>query len=222
MADVEDSHWWFKERRTMLRSAIRSLRPGTALDIGAAGGGNTRVLQAAGWHAVALEYGEQGAQVASERGLPVLRGDAHHLPVRDASVDLVVAFDVIEHLEDDAAATREIVRVLRPGGTALIAVPAGMDLWSAHDDEVGHVRRYDRHGLQQVLSEGGLVVDDLRSWNVLLRPIVKLRRRKSTGNDLERMNPVVNGALSAIIATERVLPVGGLPGVSLVARARRP
>ncbi len=63
------------------------------------------------------------------------------LPMRSGSIDLVVAFDVLEHILDDAAALREVERVLRPGGCLLVTVPADMDLWSAHDEAVGHVRR---------------------------------------------------------------------------------
>jgi SAM-dependent methyltransferase len=222
LAACEDAHWWYRERRHLLADQIRRLRPGTAVDVGAAGGGNTRVLQGAGWTAIALEYGEQGAEVARDRGLVVIRADAHRLPVGDASLDLVVAFDVLEHLADDATAAAEIHRGLRPGGTALIAVPAGMDLWSAHDVDVGHVRRYDRAGLSAVLSDAGLCVEELWSWNVLLRPVVRVRRKKIRGSDLTELPRSLNVALGAVIAAERRLPVRRLPGVSLVARARRP
>ena len=76
LAALEDTHWWYRERRHLLARAIRGMRPGRALDVGAAGGGNTRVLRDAGWSAVALEYGADGAEVARGRGLHVLRADA--------------------------------------------------------------------------------------------------------------------------------------------------
>ncbi len=135
-------------------------------------------------------------------------------------MDAVVAFDVLEHIEDDEAAVREIHRVLRPGGLALIAVPADPRLWSAHDEAVGHVRRYTRPELVDLFARNGFTVERVRSWNVLLRPVVALRRSASSGSDLERMNPVVNGALRVIVAAERVLPIGRWPGVSLRLRAR--
>src|SRR4051794_29858650 len=158
LAALEDRHWWYAERRSLLASEVRKLRraPGTALDVGAAAGGNTRVLARAGWRAVALEYGADGAELARERGLPVVRADATALPLADASVDLVVAYDVLEHLDDDATATAQIRRVLRPGGTLLVAVPAGMNNWSAHDEAVGHVRRYERDTLRALLEGEGL------------------------------------------------------------------
>jgi SAM-dependent methyltransferase len=223
LVEVEDRHWWYAERRKLLARELRRLpAPGSALDIGAAGGGNTRVLRSHGWRPLALEFAPTAAQIARERGLDVIRADARELPVRTASMDLVTAFDILEHIEEDYLAAAEITRVLRPGGTALIAVPADMALWSAHDTAVGHVRRYTRGTLAEVIVKGGLVIEDMWSWNVLLRPVVSLRRKSSTGSDLGKVNPFVNTSLKAIVTAERYLPVRWLPGVSLFLRARRP
>src|ERR1700722_11843873 len=193
LAEVEDRHWWYKERRSLLARELRHLgTPGLALDIGAAGGGNTRVLRAHGWRPVALEYAPTAAQIARERGIDVVRADARELPLRTGSLDLVTAFDVLEHIEEDYLVAAEITRVLRPGGTALIAVPADMALWSAHDTAVGHVRRYTRGTLADVVVKGGLVIEEMWSWNVLLRPVVRLRRKSANGSDLGKVNPLVN------------------------------
>jgi SAM-dependent methyltransferase len=180
------------------------------------------VLQAAGWRAAALEYGEEGARVCAERGIPVLRGDATRLPLAGESLDLVVAYDVLEHIEDDAAAAKGVFELLRPGGLFLVAVPCDMKLWSAHDVAVNHVRRYSRPELLSLLTGAGFEIDDVRSWMVLLRPAVQLRRRSSTGSDLDDPPRWLNAALGAVVAAERWLPVGRLPGVSLLVTARRP
>ena len=223
LVEVEDRHWWYAERRSILARELRRLpAPGRALDIGAAGGGNTRVLLGHGWQPVALEYAPTAAQIARERGIDVVRADAREMPVRTGSMDLVTAFDILEHIEEDYLATAEITRVLRPGGTALIAVPADMALWSAHDTAVGHVRRYTRETLADVIVKGGLVIEEMWSWNVLLRPVASLRRKSSRGSDLGKVNPLLNTSLKAIVTAERYLPVRSLPGVSLFLRARRP
>ena len=222
LAALEDAHWWYRERRHLLASALRGMAPGRALDVGAAGGGNTRVLRDLGWSAAALEYGEDGALVAAERGLPVMRADATLLPVADGALDLVVAFDVLEHLVDDDACAGDILRVLRPGGTFLVAVPCDPRLWSAHDEAVGHVRRYTRATLTALLRRNGFELESVTSWNVLLRPVVALRRRSSSGSDLEDLHPLVNLGLRAVITAERYLPVRRLPGVTLLVTARRP
>ena len=219
---LEDRHWWYRERRAVLAKRIRRLRPGLALDIGAAGGGNTCVLQAAGWQTIALEYGQDGAEVAHERGLSVVRADARRLPVKSDSADLVISFDVLEHIVEDNVAAAEMCRALRPGGVAIIAVPCDPKLWSLHDVAVSHARRYTRDALVSVMKEGGFEVDKVWSWNVLLRPVAAWRRKKLNGSDLDNLNPVVNSALTAIIAVERYLPVKSLPGVSLMMMAHKP
>jgi SAM-dependent methyltransferase len=222
LTSLEDRHWWYKERRAILARELRRLpTPGRALDIGAAGGGNTRVLKEHGWQALALEYSESVADVARARGISAMRADARELPVRSDTCGLVTAFDVLEHIDEDYLAAAEIARVLQPGGTVLIAVPCDMALWSAHDDAVGHVRRYTRPELINLVEKVGLTVEQAWSWNVLLRPVVALRRKSSTGSDLEAVSPLVNGLLTTIIVAERYLPVRSLPGVSLMLRARK-
>jgi SAM-dependent methyltransferase len=222
LTEVEDRHWWYRERRHLLTSALAGMAPGTALDVGAAGGGNTRVLRALGWRAAALEYGSAGAQVCAERGITVLRGDATQLPISPGSLDLVLAFDVLEHLDDDKAAAAGIFEALRPGGSFLVAVPCDRRLWSQHDVAVGHVRRYERAELLALLEGAGFDIEDVRSWMVLLRPVVALRRRSSSGSDLDDPPRWLNLSLHAVVVLERWLPVGGLPGVSILVRARRP
>jgi SAM-dependent methyltransferase len=219
---LEDTHWWYRERRVLLSRELAGRTPGLALDIGAAGGGNTRVLVGHGWRAAALEYGQDGAEVCAERGIPVLRADATRLAVSSSSLDLVVAFDILEHLDDDAAAVAEIMRVLKPGGTLLVSVPCDPRLWSEHDVAVGHVRRYTRPALTELLLGGGLELEQVRSWMVLLRPAVALRRLVSKGSDLKDVPGWLNRTLFAMVAAERGLPVGRLPGVSLLARCRKP
>lgn len=186
--ELEDRHWWYRERRAILARELRRIgRPGRALDVGAAGGGNTRVFQRYGWSALAADFSDTAVAYARERGLAAIKADLRCLPLGDAEFDLVTALDVLEHIDDDQAAAAEIARVLKPGGTAFVAVPCDMRLWSAHDVALGHHRRYTREGLRQVIEGAGLVVERLWSWNVLLRPVAAIRRRKATGCDLEEL-----------------------------------
>jgi hypothetical protein len=104
----------------------------------------------------------------------------------------------------------------------LVAVPCDPRLWSAHDEAVDHIRRYTRQTLTTLLSGSGFAIESMDSWNVLLRPVVKLRRKSAAGSDLDEPARVVNAALKGVITLERYLPVKQLPGVSLLVTARRP
>lgn len=222
-AALEQRHWWYAERRALVRRLVSPLTPGRALDVGCGGGGNTGVLRDLGWRVNGLEYSPAAAGLAASRGLGVVRGDARRLPFADASMDLVMSTDMWEHIDDDEAVARETVRVLRPGGRALVAVPCSMSLWSGHDVALGHVRRYERDELTGLMTRAGLEVVDVRSWNVLLRPVVRARRRHNTSeSEMEQVHPVLNAGLRAAVATERFLPLHRLPGVSLVVRAVKP
>ncbi len=222
LAKLEDRHWWYAARRRIIRNeATRISTRGIAFDVGAAGGGNTRVLRENGWDAIPVEYGDAGAAIAASRGLPAVQADATRLPFTEGSGALVVAFDVLEHIEDHDRAVAEFRRVLRIGGILLIAVPADQKLWSAHDEAVGHVRRYARNELVDLVRRNRFVVDEVHSWNVLLRPAVRWRRKSSTGSDLDECSPLVNAALGSVVRLEQWLPVGRWPGVSLILRAHK-
>jgi SAM-dependent methyltransferase len=220
LARLEQRHWWYAERRSVLRGILRDRHTGGwAADIGAAAGGNTRVLESLGWRPLALEYSETGAALAHSRGLRVSRADAHALPLLEGSMSVVTALDVLEHLQDDARAARELHRVLRPDGVLVVAVPADPALWSSHDDAVGHLRRYDVESLAALLAGAGFDIQRIWSWNVLLRPLAAQRRKKSSGSDLDDLPAILNAGLRAVVALERILPVGARPGVSLFAVA---
>ncbi|WP_285694593.1 class I SAM-dependent methyltransferase [Actinomadura sp. NBRC 104412] len=224
IVELEDDNWWYRERRGILaRELRRTAMPGTAVDIGAAGGGNTRVLREHGWEAIAVDSSTTAVDLCLSQGIEAYHGDARYLPLPSRGQDLALAFNVLEHIEEDRDAAAEIARVLRPGGTALIAVPCDMALWSAHDVALGRVRRYSRLDLVDLLEGAGLVVERLWNWNVLLRPLVRMRRHRARHReDMTQLRPVTNEALRLITFVERHLPVKSWPGVTLFARAHRP
>lgn len=220
---IEDDNWWYRERRALVARELRRLGlPGRAADIGAAGGGNTRVLVHHGWDAIAIDVSPTAVEFARLRGIDAYQGDACYLPLSTGDFDFVLAMDVFQHVPDDRTAVRELTRILRPGGTALVSVPCDLSLWSAHDVALGHVRRYSRHTFTELLESADLHIDKMWGWNVLLRPIARARRHYSSPRDAERLHPIVNGTLRTIASIERWLHVGSLPGLTLLARTHRP
>lgn len=225
-AALEQRHWWYAGRRALVRRLVRDVPTGRALDIGTGSGGNTQTLRDLGWDVTGVEYSPTALQFAAARGLAVVRGDARALPFADQQFDLVMSTDVWEHIEEDDQVAAEAFRVCRRGGRALIAVPADPRLWSGHDVTLGHVRRYERAQLVDLVESVGFRVHDVSSWNVLLRPVARARRSRPQATDesqseMQPVHPVVNAGLRAVVALESTLPVGSLPGISLVVRAVR-
>jgi SAM-dependent methyltransferase len=223
LANVEQRHWWFRARRRWLARELRRIgAPGRVLDIGAAGGGNTAMMAARGWRAVATDISPEAVSLLHAAGLNALHADARELPLPDASFDLVTAFDVLEHIHQDDQAAAEIYRVLKPGGTVLIGVPCDMSLWSLHDVAVSHVRRYERDELVKVISGAGFVVENVESWLVLMRPLAAMTKKRATENEIKPVPWALNLVLNAVMTVEHVLPVANGRGVSLMLRGRKP
>ncbi|MEO6001787.1 MAG: class I SAM-dependent methyltransferase [Opitutus sp.] len=95
----------------------------------------------------------------NQRGAFALLGEITALPFRDGMFDLVAAFDVIEHVENDHAVLRELTRMLKPTGRLIFSVPLHPQRWTVFDDYVGHARRYEPAALMQLLQDFGLIVE---------------------------------------------------------------
>jgi SAM-dependent methyltransferase len=94
-----------------------------------------------------------------ERGAQVVQGELTALPFADGAFELVCALDIVEHVDDEDGALRELSRVARPGGALLISVPLHPERWSPFDDFVGHKRRYEPSRLLEKLAEHQLTVE---------------------------------------------------------------
>jgi SAM-dependent methyltransferase len=234
MAATEDGHWWFVARRRILRDVLRKLVPlpngKRLLEAGCGTGGNLAMLEDFGRvsafepDAGARELARRkGAVHVSEGRLPT------DVPFEEESFDLVVALDVLEHIDDDLAGLRALRDRLRPGGWMVITVPAFSFLWSHHDVVHHHKRRYRKKELIRLASETGLSLVTATYFNTLLFPVIAAVRfvknllgRESADDAVVPPRPV-NGILTAVFASERHL-VGRITlpvGVSILMVARR-
>jgi len=169
----EEQHWWFKARREIVFNLIQKMRlphEAAILDVGCSGGPLMLALRATGYqNLTGIDVSESGIELARQRGLAnVSVMDGSNLAFADKSFDLLIASDVLEHIENEEAALREWVRVLRPGGTLLVFVPAHSYLWSQHDEINHHFRRYSAQHLRTVLRTAGLRIERLSYWNNFL------------------------------------------------------
>ena len=120
-----------------------------------------------------LDISKEYIQFCKSRGhQKVLTGSGYELPFRDASFDLVAAFDTIEHIPDDALVLREFQRVLRPGGRLFVSVPAYQFLYSQNDRVAHHQRRYTRKMLGERLHAAGFTSTKTSYFNTMLFPLI--------------------------------------------------
>src|SRR5438034_3703599 len=154
----EDEHWWFRGRREVIWSLLR--RAGLPenprlLDAGCGTGRNLVEFGRLG-PARGIDTSRQAVDFCHRRGLDnVAEARIEELPFPDASFDLVLACDVVEHVPDDAAALTELRRVVAPGGRLLLTVPAYRWMWSPHDVYMHHYRRYTLRGLRDRVRAAG-------------------------------------------------------------------
>jgi SAM-dependent methyltransferase len=232
---VEATHWWFRGRRALVARAIAGLGvagDARVLDVGSGTGSNLRMLRDLGFRrVVGLDRSAAALRHCASKQLGgVQRADVCALPFRDASFDLVLATDVLEHVRDEARALAEIHRVLRPGGALVATVPAFMALWGRQDDVSHHLRRYRRDELVRGLAAGGFAVRRSFYFNYLLFAPIWLARRLIRWLRIEiasenELNPAwLDALLGGVFALDvRSAPLLRLPfGVSILATGHRP
>ncbi|MFW5857300.1 MAG: glycosyltransferase [Planctomycetota bacterium] len=136
----------------------------------------------------------------------------------DRDVDTVVAFNMLEHLEDDGAAIRAIHDLLPTGGRLILQVPQYASLFSVLDRELDHHRRYDQLGLRGLLVKNGYEVDVMRSINWMGLPGWWLNGKVLRRKKFSKIQLKIFDALVPIQRWTAWLP---LPGLSIFAVARK-
>jgi SAM-dependent methyltransferase len=151
-----------------LLSALGPIR-GDVLEIGAGSGNFTRWLTPLADHVVALEPDPELAKRVLDLGfgnVEVVTSRLEAMPP-DRTFDAAVMINVLEHIEDDTAALASLRDRLKPGGRAIVVVPAHQALYGRLDERYHHVRRYSRRGAAAVFERGGLTLETARYFNPL-------------------------------------------------------
>ena len=231
MAQLDDKHWWYRARRKVLEALIeRHAKPpanARILEVGCGTGHNLPMLERFGT-VDAIEVDEAARGLAEKRlgraissaPLPELNG------IERASYDLIGAFDVIEHIDDDRAAIAALATCLKPRGKLVLAVPAHPWMWSRHDELNHHERRYSKKALRALIDGSPLRLESVGYFNSILFPLAvgarmtsKLTKRESAGDAMP--SAPVNWLFEKTFAAERYLAgkVPLPPGLSLFAVA---
>lgn len=236
---AERSHFWFRGFRRFVTPWLAAAAHGRTdlrlLDCGCGTGANLALLARHGT-AFGFDLTQRGLDFARAHGVPrVARASIAAMPFADASIDVVTSFDVLYGLDDDleAAAAREIVRVLRPGGAALITVAAFESLRGGHGTFSHEVRRYTTASLSALLERAGLDVERVSYTHATLFPILWTVRGwqrwrgggQAAPSEAEIAVPSwpVNTVMSSLLVAESwALPWMNLPfGSSVIGLARK-
>ncbi|HXI83714.1 MAG TPA: class I SAM-dependent methyltransferase [Verrucomicrobiae bacterium] len=241
-AAIQREHWWYRARAEILEAILaRRLHPGRqrlVLDIGCGPGGMRPMLSQFG-RLVSTDFTFEALQFCAAQKLDhLVAADGMRLPFRNGEFDAAVAFDVIEHLNDDGLGARELFRVLKPQGLLFVTVPAFQFLWGRQDIVSHHFRRYNAGGLSAVVRGAGFDIEQISYFNTFLFPPIAAirlayrwlglnhaRKDEEMKSDFSMPHQGwLNELPRKIFASEKpFLLRGNLPfGVSLLCIARKP
>jgi SAM-dependent methyltransferase len=180
MAATQEVHWWFAGRRLILDHLLRSLRlppESRILEVGCGTGANIAMLRHFG-SVEAIEFDSFARDhVRAAMKIEVARGSLpDDLPYADRKFDLICLFDVLEHVERDQQALRNLHERLAPKGLLVITVPAYQWLYSSHDVQHHHYRRYTALQLRTLAKAAGLRPARVGYYNTVLFPLALIRR----------------------------------------------
>lgn len=180
LQSIEDVHWWLVGRRRIFIHFLSELASQTSvqplvLDCGFGTGGLMSHLKSFS-RPMGVDMKMRAVLDCRNQGQEVVQARAQELPFKPGTFDLVCAFDVLEHLDDDRGALGQWREILKPGGHLLISVPAYQYLWDSQDDLANHKRRYVLTDLRAKLTEAQLSVKRITYFNTLLFPMVLVIR----------------------------------------------
>lgn len=224
LATTEAGSFWFRARNRLIVRALHTYcsEMESFLEIGCGTGFVLSGIRQAfpDLRICGSEIATDGLTFAAERlpGVPLMQMDARRIPFFE-EFDGIGAFDVLEHIDEDEEAIKEVHTALRPGGFFALTVPQHTWLWSATDDEAKHIRRYTRQELHSKLTGSGFRILRSTSFVSLLLPAMvfsRLTPQKQTCACELNMPPLLNALCSSCMRLEEMfihcglsLPLGG-------------
>ncbi len=182
-------HPWWQARTRLVVSILKQNAippPARVLDAGCGWGVTLEALEERGYRACGLDVSRQALERLDRPDRRLIEADLT-CPLGPAAVantafDVVLALDVIEHLDDDGAALTNLGRLVRPGGLMIVSVPALPELFSEFDQVQGHRRRYQLDDLRGACDRTGMTIEKLFWWGSWLVPLFRMSRHRSSGH----------------------------------------
>jgi SAM-dependent methyltransferase len=176
-------HPWWLARANLVLAALKQNKiiPSAAIaEVGCGWGTNMEVLEKAGYKVTGFDISRRILEMIDRPERNLVEMDLNcELPATRPSFDALLALDVIEHLDDDRGAISRMAHLLRPGGLAMVSVPALPELFSEYDDIQGHRRRYLPPTLGAAFKDTGLTVREVFWWGSWMVPILRRTRERS-------------------------------------------
>lgn len=178
---LQDTHWWYVSQRELVKSFLkeRFKEKKCLLDVGAGTGGMAKAF-AGDFDVFALDLSKKASKILGKKKINAIRGNAVKLPFKSNSFNVVLAVHLLEHVEDDFQAVKEMNRVLKKKGVLILSVPALNLLWGSDDVISGHLRRYSIQRLERVLAN--FKEKELFYWNFFIFIPTLIQRLLSRGN----------------------------------------
>ncbi len=234
---AEATHFWFRGFGAFVAPVLEEIAAGRRdlrlVDCGCGTGNNLSLLKPYG-RTFGFDLTREGAHRALRAARPVVQADIERIPYTADSFDIATSFDVVQSVPDDRAALREIARILKPGGYAVLNVSALELLRADHAEVWQELRRYTPASAGRLIGDSGLqvvrisfvfaslfpIMLSVRMWQKMLRPF----REPQGDSELEVPPEPINAALSWLVEREAALsrrfpmPIGS----SLLIVARKP
>jgi SAM-dependent methyltransferase len=235
LARIEEDHFWFRSRNRLIAWALGQYFPQAArlLEVGCGTGNVLRAIQSQfpAIELVGADVSSEALRIAARR----VSADLRQLDAQETSFvdqfDVVCAFDVLEHIDEDAVVLAKLRTATRSGGGLLVTVPQYPWLWSPADDYGRHRRRYTKREIEDKIAGAGFTIVRSTAWVCVLLPAVALSRlwdRRRAQYDAAREFRVsrrANRLLGLVLAAEQVAIERGLTlpfGASRLVVAKKP
>ncbi len=232
--ELEKTHWWYRGKRDIVLRMGRLLIGGgkEIADFGCGCGLMLKELNRYG-HVVGMDFSQEALDYCSKvSNVELYQNDlAYKRQEFTNRFDFGVALDVLEHIESDVTALNNMCSYMKPGGYCILTVPANQWMWSRHDENCMHYRRYSRKEFRQVIEKAGFKVEFISYYNsFLFIPAAAVRIvsnmlgiDKDSSIENKKGNAVINSLLYKIFSLEGVLLEKGFhfpAGVSLIVKVR--
>ncbi len=176
-------------RRDRVLRHLKKVAPGKILDIGCGPGALVSELAALGFDAYGVDRSDKALRIGRhlQSRSPGMTLQAELDEAWKGSFDLILSFEVIEHLEDDVGAMREWRDYLKRGGKMILSTPAHPSRWNAADEWAGHVRRYERKQLVEAVKSAGFEVERIECYGFPLANVMEVLSAPAYRNKLNKM-----------------------------------